>query len=257
MRLLLINVASLQRSSMPPQSPPGNALPPDTDASALVLAICWVFLGLAIVIVAMRFYARGILTGMLSWDDYTILLSLVICSRLQSGMANTDVQTLGVSQGIFQILSCAAGFGRNVQFLQSTEIERVLLYIAIAELTHTFGTYLVRISVCLFVLRLVPNHEKRFRWWIYALMAFFTVVTMIALFFLCFQCIPFQGLWNQKIKARCIARDKLSIVEQTQGSLSVLTDLLCACLPIFFLRQLQTSRRTKVALFVILGLGFL
>ncbi len=65
--------------------PPEAVWPPDTDDSALLLAISWGFLSIAIIVVALRFYARGILRPLLGWDDYTILASLVSCLHLSNG----------------------------------------------------------------------------------------------------------------------------------------------------------------------------
>lgn len=64
-------------------STPGP-LPPDISRGSDLLIVRWLTMSLALLIVSLRFYIRGILRKNVDWDDYTILLAVV--SYLRSGL---------------------------------------------------------------------------------------------------------------------------------------------------------------------------
>lgn len=139
----------------------------------------------------------------------------------------------------------------------------------------TLGSGLVRISVCLFALRLVPTTKTSYRRWIWGLLTFCTIISIGDFLAQCFQCIPLLGLWDESVNARCFPPADMTKIAQVQGGAyfragstaslwthtnvgtAVITDFLCALLPILVFRNLQASLRSKLAIFVIMGLGFL
>ena len=181
-----------------------------------------------------------------------------------------------------------SGLGRHIEYLQPEQIKNVLLLTTIAEVLHTVGTCLVRISVCLFVLRLVPSTHREFYTYTYVLIAFFVVITVATFMLILLGCVPIQGTWDREVKARCISRSAISVIARTQGgmfnpflfpllfdsffhlkpkhtnklirappAICVLMDFLCVVLPIFFLRNLQAEIGRKISLFSLLALGLL
>ena len=137
----------------------------------------------------------------------------------------------------------------------------------------TIGTGFTRISVCLFVLRLVPDTKTFYRRWIWGLLTLFTIVTIADFLAQCFQCIPLPGLWDKSVKARCFPESHMTQIAKVQGGVysradsavsfwthknvgsAVITDLLCVLLPVLLLQNVQISLRDKVAILVIIGLG--
>lgn len=111
--------------------------------------------------------------------------------------------------------------------------------------------------MCLFVLRLVPSTHPEYHKYTYVLIALFAVITTAAFMLILFACVPIQGTWDKTIEARCIPRSTLSIIAKTQGGSAAVMDLLCVCLPIYLLRNLQAKLSRKLSLFFLLGLGLL
>lgn len=68
---------------MAPTSTPGP-FPPDISRASELLVVRWLTLSIAVLLVSLRFYIRGIIRKNLGWDDFTILLAIV--SYLQFGV---------------------------------------------------------------------------------------------------------------------------------------------------------------------------
>lgn len=105
----------------------------------------------------------------------------------------------------------------DIDYLQPHQIENVIRTTIMLEALNTIGTFLVRVSVCLFILRLVPPMHRDFHKYTYILIAFFAVISTATFLLILLGCIPFQGFWDMQIKARCIPRSVLSITAKTQG----------------------------------------
>ena len=52
-------------------------LPPDVNRGSELLIVIWLSLSIALLLVSLRFWIRGILRKNLGWDDYLILLASV------------------------------------------------------------------------------------------------------------------------------------------------------------------------------------
>ena len=167
------------------------------------------------------------------------------------------MQGFAIAQSILTVFQVHSGLGRHIEYLQPYEISNVILLTTITLSLHNIGTFFVRVSVCLFVLRLVPPTHRELYIYTYILIAFSAVITTATLLLILLGCIPIEGTWNTEIKAHCIARSALTTIARTQGSVSAVMDLLCAGLPIFFLRNLQAELGRKISLFALLGLGLL
>ncbi|CAD6584705.1 MAG: hypothetical protein ASARMPRED_001840 [Alectoria sarmentosa] len=119
----------------------------------------------------------------------------------------------------------------------------------------SIGIGLVRISVCLFVLRLMPATKMFYRKWIWGFLIFCTIMSLGDFLAQCFQCIPLSRVWNQGAKARCFPPADMTKIAQAQGGAAVVTDLLCVLLPMMVFRNLQVDSRDKLAIFFVIGLG--
>ena len=76
-------------------------------------------------------------------------------------MAN---QALAMAQASLSIAQWKDGFGRNIFYLQPEQIESIVHVITATILIVLIGTYLVRLSICLFILQLLPFTQRGARW---------------------------------------------------------------------------------------------
>lgn len=73
------------------------------------------------------------------------------------------------------------------------------------------------------------------------------------LFFL--HCRPLAALWNPKVHGSCLSTHTTVLAGYVGFAVDVVTDLVCAGIPILVIHRLQMSFRTKMALCVLMGLG--
>ena len=147
--------------------------------------------------------------------------------------------------------------GRHVRCLPSQSVIAVHEFSAIFQGLNALGTGVVKISVCLALLRVVERARRRitlFLWSLLVLVAT-THLTLTMLFFL--HCRPLARLWNPKVNGSCMSAHTMVLACYICSAIDIATDLLCAAIPVLVIHRLQMTFRTKVALCVLMGLGVL
>ena len=93
----------------------------DESRGTEIVVIAWVFTGIAIAIVALRFFVKARISKELGWDDFFILLSIVCNShsralrkdRLESLILMVLEQVTGTAASIFASYPVRLGLGRH------------------------------------------------------------------------------------------------------------------------------------------------
>ena len=105
------------------------------------------------------------------------------------------------------------GYGRHVYYLSNHQILQSTKWTTVFEVQNAIGVYFVKVSVCLFILRMIAvTHEAMRR----VLLGTITLLTLLMLgnvSVVCFQCVPFDAVWNPAISGRCMTSsdaDKLA-----------------------------------------------
>ena len=76
------SISSRQKKKPAMSSTPiPGPLPPDVNRGSDLVIISWLTVSIALLLVSVRFYIRGILRKNLGWDDYLILLAIVSCNQ--------------------------------------------------------------------------------------------------------------------------------------------------------------------------------
>jgi len=114
---------------------------------------------------------------------------------------------------------------------------------------------LSKISIASFLLRIMPNrYHRRAIYFVTGL----AVIAGLALFFIVFlQCIPLSRAWDKSLGGSCINVDVIIISTYVYSAFAVLTDLTLTILPIHLIWNLQSDRKTKIALAPVMCLAFL
>lgn len=111
-----------------------------------------------------------------------------------------------------------------------------------------------RISIALTLLRIAVG--RAYSWVLYATMGLSTVAGTVFFFFTVFQCSPVSSYWNQpEDKGACLDIDLLLGIVYAYSGVAILCDFTIGLLPVFLIRDLQLSRRTKISLMTVLGIG--
>ena len=143
----------------------------------------------------------------------------------------------------------------------------------LSAVENAVGVYLVKISVCFFILRIISSTHKATTRVIYAFMVVLTLLCLGNVLLLCLQCIPIEGIWNPQLQSRCISPEAidqagkafsgkitsiaLAYITEVHQAFGTATDFLCVIQPIFVVSRLQMNLQTKITVSAFLALGLL
>lgn len=115
-------------------------------------------------------------------------------------MANTlqAIAVIGVGVNTPMVLH---GFGRHAYYLTMDQVVEARMYNQYSQLQNIVGVWLLKISVCIFLLRIVGIAHTNFRRFLWLLMGVNTAVNG-ALFIIWFlQCNPVYATWDLRVPA--------------------------------------------------------
>lgn len=99
----------------------------------------------------------------------------------------------------------AAGMGKHVTCLPPEQIVSMLEWTALSVPVNVIGIGVVKISVCLCLIRVVDKARKRISQFLWFLIAFI-IVTHLELALVCsLHCIPLAALWNHQVQGQCMS----------------------------------------------------
>ena len=145
--------------------------------------------------------------------------------------------------------------GRHRPCLPPQSVIAMLEFSAISEGINVLGIGVVKISVCLTLLRVVERARRGITLFLRFLLVFVAVthLALAMLFFL--HCRPLAALWNKEVRGSCLSTHTTVLAGYIGFAIDVVTDLVCAAIPVLVIHRLQMSIRSKVALCVLMGLG--
>ncbi|PNY26352.1 Uncharacterized protein TCAP_03729 [Tolypocladium capitatum] len=208
----------------------------------VMIILCLVFTGL-------RVYVRALMARSFSADDWIIVLAMVISHssfpvpvRTTEAEAHRSLWAMGNSDG-----------HHSPEKLMTS-----LKGIYLCEVLYPPLSLAIRVSVCLFLLRIVT--KKVHRWIVYVLLAVVSTASIGLLLATIFQCIPPSFFWNQMkpgAEGYCIDQRTVISVAFVHGSVSVLSAWVVGLLPVVILWDVRMDRRTKVTVTTLLGMSIL
>jgi hypothetical protein len=123
------------------------------------------------------------------------------------------------------------------------------------EPTNLFAVYLVRVSISLFFLRLVPTHKKVYVRLIWTVIVGMTLADIYVTVNYFAECRPIQKVWMPEIEGSCFSPEVLAAGPWFYQAVSILGDIIILAIPICLFRDLNVPRRAKFALIGVLCLG--
>ena len=114
------------------------------------------------------------------------------------------MQVMNILNLIFQILAVRNGLGRHMYYLSFQNIVKVGLYFHIIEILYILTSAVVKISACLFFLRIMARGKtKTLRRSLYILMGIIILLCVATILVILLQCIPIQAGWDPRVKGKC------------------------------------------------------
>ncbi|KAH6700607.1 hypothetical protein BKA61DRAFT_620853 [Leptodontidium sp. MPI-SDFR-AT-0119] len=216
---------------------PPSANQPDINRGGSILAACGTMTVLALAAVCCRIWVRARMVHSIGPDDYVILLAMALSI---TGMA-------------LIIPEVQSGAGRHIQYLSPAEATTGLKLNFATQPIYLWGITTVKVSIALFLQRIAPN--KTYKRTLWGIIAFLIAYTTACFMTILLQCTNLAILWDPTIKATCWTPATLRSLSYVNSSLSILTDLLFAAMPIPMLWNVQLKIRVKASLICIMGLG--
>ena len=189
--------------------------PPDGDRNrgAQLLGPAVSFTVLATMFTIARVVSRTFATRNFGLDDLFMVAAVV--SAFTPIVTPTLVpfnEMLQIVSIIAQVLAGLAvmhGLGRHQYYLELTPdslsgLSQALKWQFLVECLTCFSYMFIRISICLFLLRLFGN-KKRLRWALYCLMAFVTATNMSSAAVFLAQCRPLRKVWDPSVSGTCVS----------------------------------------------------
>lgn len=96
------------------------------------------------------------------------------------------------------------GFGRHVDYIVPT-IPNITEWTIIGIIISYVSIFLVKISVSIFILRVIKGTHRLIRIFLYYLMGFLTLSTVAAIVAASVQCIPLKKLWEPNVPGTCFS----------------------------------------------------
>ena len=177
----------------------------EESQATTLLALCWTLFGLGTVVLGLRFYFRLSTRSGLGADDYTILASWASYIVLSLVSVLTVSQVIGVVDGGFFTKYVLSGLGSHLLCLSATQSLDVLKWSQLTQIVDVVGVGLVKISVCLCVLRVLERAAKNLARCIWILLAFIVASHVTQLILFLTQCRPMDAIWMPQIHGQCFS----------------------------------------------------
>ncbi|KAL3449057.1 hypothetical protein BJX65DRAFT_273999 [Aspergillus insuetus] len=210
------------------------------DRPAAVRGVAAAFLALSTIAVLLRCYVRLRIVKAFGWDDGFMILAM-----------------------LFYILYCGSmigggvwGTGKHLSELTPEHASIAMEYWFLAEVAYAISSVLAKISVCIFLLRvmLFPCHRAT----LYTVTTVVVTTGIIFFILLVAQCSPVSFFWTRMAgdtSGRCRYIDPIAIMFYIFSAASALFDLTVGLLPIILVRKLQMNIQTKAAVVGLLGMA--
>ncbi|KAJ6103826.1 hypothetical protein N7486_004048 [Penicillium sp. IBT 16267x] len=132
-----------------------------------------------------------------------------------------------------------------------------LKYVLLFEIMYVVATALVKVSICMSILRYAVNPAPRVT--LYVVTALVISFSIFLVFFALFQCVPVSKFWTRIVEVTPpgTCQDPHTVIAVTYAHSAVVTvvDWTLATFPIFIVWNIQISLNTKIYLALVLGLG--
>ncbi|RDL41430.1 uncharacterized protein BP5553_01409 [Venustampulla echinocandica] len=193
------------------------------------------FICLAFAFVVARLVTRHFMKRKPGWDDWMIILSMVLAIGLTAAF-NGAVKN---------------GLALSTHEVDPKHVMITFKYMYAQQLLYKAASCFTKISILFFYLRIFQTRTFKILTYSVGLTTVgYSLGTMVASIL---QCQPIARSWNKAIPGKCLPVTSLWL---STNVLAIITDLAIILLPVYQLRRLQLPLFQKIGLFVLFGLGF-
>lgn len=99
----------------------------------------------------------------------------------------------------------ASGMGRHIYCLSPQQIMDTAEWSLLAQIFISIDLGLTKISVCIFILRVIKNAQRKLTRFIWVLVSFVVATHIVQIVLFTIECRPIEAVWNPLIKGRCFS----------------------------------------------------
>ncbi|KAF1808102.1 hypothetical protein P152DRAFT_462912 [Eremomyces bilateralis CBS 781.70] len=219
------------------------APPPDPNESrqGVLLGPLTVLLLLSLGFYGLRLYSRIRPKMRVSWDDYSITLSVILAIIL-----------FGVT-----CQSAAYGFGRHAITVTPNHMVGIMLLTYISQLALMWSVTFTKISVAFMLLRI-----RRSKIWIWGMWGSIVILMGAAIAYtviISTECIPTSDFWNRAVKpelaAHCRKPKKGFYTVISTSIIIIISDVFFSLIPLTFIFKINRPLREKIVLAILMAMG--
>lgn len=201
----------------------------------MAMALMWSMTALTTVFVVLRTYTRAVLVRQIGADDHVYVLSGFML----------------LFYTIFLQVSSEYGFGQPIAALDLDNAVKAVEWEMIGQTFAVIGMATAKVSLGLFLLRIVIKTWHRVALWIASIGLLVVSVVVAVLFWT--QCLPPRALYDPRVQGKCsfgIAPFSLLL-----GVACIVADFFFAAFPWLFIWGLNMKHREKVTIAASMSLG--
>ncbi|KAL4752173.1 hypothetical protein BDW72DRAFT_192309 [Aspergillus terricola var. indicus] len=210
------------------------------DRPAAVRGVAAAFLSLSSVAILMRCYVRLCIVKAFGWDDIVMILAMLLYIMFCGCMIGGSLW----------------GTGKHLFELTPKQRTTAMEYWWFCNISYAVSSVLAKVSVCIFLLRVMPFPCHRAALYTVTALAICSGIPFFVL--LIIQCSPVSFWWTRMrgdTDGHCGYVNAIAVMLYIFSASSALFDLTVALLPVILVRNLQMNRRTKAAVAGLLGMA--
>ncbi|KAL4783734.1 hypothetical protein BJX76DRAFT_329202 [Aspergillus varians] len=147
--------------------------------------------------------------------------------------------------------------GRHVKSLSDEQLVLTLKYSWVFQLLSIVTSMLGKLAILAFLVQIRGRHDTK-PWFLMILGFFIAAVNITVLGTILGQCTPMQKLWDDSIQGTCDPGRRMNQnYSFFQSSFNSFSDATLAAYPMILFWRLQMKLRIKIALSVLMGLGWM
>ncbi|KAB2580903.1 Cation-transporting ATPase 4 [Lasiodiplodia theobromae] len=192
----------------------------------------------AILTFALRCYVR-LTSAKWGWDDWMMTASMPFFLMLT----------------ISALTSANSGLGAYDEKLTAAERVTALKWFYLAQVFFCISILFAKVSIALQLVR-VASQKRPYLIGLWVIVGIIVLSLSFTTIFLLSQCTPIQANWLSTTPgAKCLPTLAVTVVSFVQSGINIITDWLCAVLPIPLLWDVKMNSNTKMSVVGLLGLG--
>ncbi|KAJ4393158.1 hypothetical protein N0V93_002365 [Gnomoniopsis smithogilvyi] len=205
------------------------------DISWIALTVVCSVLSLATLIVGLRIYTRKFLLKHLGWDDYIVVLALIIM----------------VIDGSVVLSTIPFGLGRHVATIDPSLLVSYLRNFWLSIVLYNLTLAMVKLTFLFQYYRVLAVHQMKRVIWVGGTIIMLWAISQLLV--VIFNCTPVQKFWETDLDGTCIPNLPFWYINAAGN---IVTDLAIFIMPLPVLNRLQLRKKQKYFLLGIFSLGF-